>query len=467
MELKIKILLSLFISVFLSFSYIDASVSKPSSKKILTIKTIKDTSLSELITSSGYDIDDKDLGIFLRGFTSMNRNIKSLSTIPKGTIVRLPLENLKAREGKIALYQKGDRVGAKNKPHLKLPEHDALILKNIKFLLDSLAEGISMQSEGIKVFSVNGNSELSFDTSFFPLIEIADNNIIMLDYKGILPEEIKDIIEINWPEYKVVNNHGAKDIKDIKNMIRLLLDSIGYFSFSDNKVILDGKPKIEFFADFVMKKNDDIHGGKFVVINIVKSKEYRTPDELIKWANNRGVKIIELSLKEPLLYRKRARVMYMPEEEIGKFSERFLTLLGYKFRRGINLKLSDRKEYEFNIKADLTITSGKRTKVIDFSEISEQTINYAKKRGFDIINIDLQEEHSEILRKIMGLLLINYKDKPETTSSYITPKGVRYRLMVPGILIKSKNRLLFLIDPEIDTEFLSTLVSEGVTLIRY
>jgi len=465
MELKIIKWLSPVISIFLFFSYVDAAVNPLSSKKVLTIKTTKDTSLSGLITSSGYDLDDKDLEIFLRDFISINKNIKSLSTIPKGTILRLPLKNLKVRERKIARYQKGESVGAKKNPYLKLPRYDALILKNIKFLIDSLADGLSMKSDGIKVFSVDSKSELSFNTSFFPLIATKDNTIIMLDYKGILPKEIKDIIEKNWPEYKVVAGYEEKDIK---NIINLLLDSMGYYSFSDSKIILGGKPKIEIFADFViMKKNDDILKGKFIAINILKPKEYRSPDELIKWAKDRDITIIELPLKEPPLHHKRAKVMFMPEEEAGKFYERFLTLLGYKFRKGMNLKLSDRKEYEFNIKAALTITSGNRTKIIDFSETSEQIISYAKRRGFDIINIDSHEKHSETIRKIIGLLMINYEDKPETTSSYLTPKGVKYRLTVPGIIINSKNRLFLLIDPETDTEFLSTLVSESVTLIRY
>jgi hypothetical protein len=465
MELKTIKWLSSLISIFLFFSYADASVNPLSSKKVLTIKTSQDTSLSALIKSSGYNLDDKDLENFLRDFISMNKNLKSLSTIPKGTHLKLPVKNLKVRERKTTRFQKVESGGSKKNPYLKLPRYDALILKNIEFLIDSLADGISMKSDGIKVFSVGSKSELSFDTSFFPLIETKDNTIIMLDYKGILSKEIKDIIEKNWPVYKVVSGYEEKDIK---NIISLLLDSMGYDSYSDSKIILGGKPKIEIFADFViMKKSDDIFKGNFIAINILKPKEYRSPDELIKWAKDRDIKIIELPVKEPPLHHKRVNVMFMPEEEAGKFYERFLALLGYKFRKGMNLKLSGRKEYEFNIKADLSVTSGNRTKIIDFSETSEQTISYAKRRGFDIININLNEKHSETIRQIIGLLMINYEDKPETTSSYLTPKGVKYRLTAPGIIINSKNRLFFLVDPEIDIEFLSTLVSESVTLIRY
>lgn len=465
MELKIKIWLGLFISIFL-FSYADASVSRPSGEKILTIKTTKNTSLPELIKSSGYDIDDKDVGLFLRDFMSLNRNIKGLSVISKGTTVRLPVKNLIAKKKRVSLHRRVKKIKEKKEP---LPEYQAgegeVILKNIKVLLGSLAEATYIRSEGIKVFSINDKSELSFNTSFFPIIELADNRIIMLDYQGILPEEIGDIIEVSWPEYKIVSNH---ETKDTKNIIRLLLDSIGYSSFSGSKVILGGKIKIEFSADFlVMKKSDDILKGEIIVISIIEPNEYRTPDELKKWAENRGVRIIELFLREPPLSQSMAEVVYMSEKGVDKFSERFLTLLGYEFKRGDYLRLSDREEYEFNIRAALTITSGNRIKAIDFSEISEPAIRYAKKRGFDMIGIGQREGRSDVVRKIMGLLSINYNDKPEATSSYITPKGVKYRLIAPGILVKSKNGLLFLPDPEACTEFPSPLFNDAITLVKF
>lgn len=467
MELKIKIWLSLFISIFLFFSYAEASVKKRSDKNILTIKTAKSASLSDLITSSGYDIDGKDVSFFLKDFIPLNRDIKNLSMISKGTIVKLPLKNLKAKGRKIISHRKVSRLEPQKEPQLGYQiEEDAMILKNMKILLDSLAEGTSIKSEGIKIFSVNNNrSELSFDSSFFPLIELADNSVIMLDYKGILPGEIKDIVEVSWPEYKIVSNHG---IKDIKNIISLLLDFIGYSSFSDCKVILGGRTKIEFFADLVIiKKSDDILNGELIMISIIRPNEYSTPDKFKEWATNRKVKIIELFLREPPLSQGMAEVVYMHEKEVDKFSERFLTLLGYEFKRGDYLRLSDREEYKFNIRAALTITSGNRIKAIDFSEISEPAIRYAKKRGFDMIGIGQREGRSEVVRKIMGLLSINYNDKPEATSSYITPKGVKYRLIAPGILVESKNGLLFLPDPDACTEFPSPLFNDAITLVQF
>jgi|GEM_PF-2846457 len=90
--------------------------------KQLTLITTKDTSLSELIKSSGYDLDDKDISLFLRDFISLNKNLKRLSVIPKETTVRLPLKNMKAKEDKIILHGSFNEVFVKQDKKFHLVE---------------------------------------------------------------------------------------------------------------------------------------------------------------------------------------------------------------------------------------------------------------------------------------------------------------------------------------------------------
>ena len=90
--------------------------------KQLTLVTTKDTSLSELIKSSGYDLDDKDISLFLRDFISLNKNLKRLSVIPKETTVRLPLKNMKAKEDKIILHGSFNEVFVKQDKKFQLIE---------------------------------------------------------------------------------------------------------------------------------------------------------------------------------------------------------------------------------------------------------------------------------------------------------------------------------------------------------
>jgi type II secretory pathway predicted ATPase ExeA len=90
--------------------------------KQLMLITTKDTSLSELIKSSGYDLDDKDISLFLRDFIFLNKNLKRLSVIPKETTVRLPLKNMKAKEDKIILHGSFNEVFVKQDKKFQLVE---------------------------------------------------------------------------------------------------------------------------------------------------------------------------------------------------------------------------------------------------------------------------------------------------------------------------------------------------------
>ncbi|MGD1075915.1 MAG: hypothetical protein ABR903_07545, partial [Thermodesulfovibrionales bacterium] len=87
------------------------------------------------------------------------------------------------------------------------------MLRNLGTLLYALTDVSSVKSSGVKVFSLGEKNEISLNTSAFPLVELPDKTVIMLDYRGILPEELKDIIEVSWPEYRIVTGHGIQNLK--------------------------------------------------------------------------------------------------------------------------------------------------------------------------------------------------------------------------------------------------------------
>lgn len=72
------------------FSYSDAR------GDILFIRVERDISLDELISTSGYRLADGDVVPFLTEFTDLNEGILRISSIEKGTIVKLPLRFLKS-----------------------------------------------------------------------------------------------------------------------------------------------------------------------------------------------------------------------------------------------------------------------------------------------------------------------------------------------------------------------------------
>ena len=76
-------------------------INKSARENVLSVRLKSDISLYELITKSGYNIADEDVAAFLAEFTRLNEDIKSISSIKKGTTIKLPLQKLK-KAGKVS-----------------------------------------------------------------------------------------------------------------------------------------------------------------------------------------------------------------------------------------------------------------------------------------------------------------------------------------------------------------------------
>jgi hypothetical protein len=442
------------------------SADSPSAQRALTVKAAQNTSIADLIQSLGYSLEDRNLQAFLRDFMQMNRDMKSLSMIPKGTVVKLPLKWLAGKSPKTAVKKRRtvQREGGKERS-LERDQTDEIVLRNLGTLLYALTDVSSVRSSGIKVFSLGEKNEISLNTTAFPLVELSDKTVIILDYRGILPEELKDIIEVSWPEYRVVSSHG---IQDLKGSIGQLLNAIGYSSFGDSRLVFGGKAKIELNPDFVvMKMADDIFNGEIIAVSIVRPNEYMIPDALKERAQKGGVRIVELFLREPPLFHKNAEAQSLPDKDLETLSDNFLALLGYPVKRGETLRLSGMNEYEFTMKTDVTVTAHHAVKAIQFAEVPPAAVKYAKSRGFDVLSISPDEEKGVVLKKIMGFLALDYIENPEMTTAYITPKKVKYRLFMPGFLVRSRKELFFFTDSDIDVDLFSSVMDDQVKLIKF
>lgn len=480
------------------------SLSGSSKDKVLSIRLKRNISLYELITKSGHSIEDKDVVSFLTDFTKLNWNVKSISILKKGTVIKLPLKNLKKVGDNLFQPYKKPKVAAitrektkaaaitrkrlylfpitqkrpkpaprtidrkpKEKAGIRVSRIDkAMLLRNIKILSDSLDDKISIETEGFKFFNINERTRISLDTSFFPVIVLNKERILVLDYSGILPQEIKDIVELAWPEYRVVSNNGRVDLK---NIIGTLLESMDYSVNYDKKIVVGGRTQIEYFADFlIFKKQSDMMDSKISVIGIIKADEYTTPESLVRWLKEKDINLIELTYNEKKkIRRSKAEIINIDSDKNAReFTETMLSLIGYKFSRDDVLNLSDRKEYSFNLKADLSINLGYRTKVIEFVELSDYEINYAKKRGFDIACIRTWDARKNIISKLMALFSLNYNSL-KTSTSHIMPRGVKYRLLLPGVFVHSVKGPVLITDADFEPELLRQLIDEKVNIITF
>ncbi|HWR58987.1 MAG TPA: hypothetical protein VN328_08885 [Thermodesulfovibrionales bacterium] len=430
--------------------------------EIVTVKAARNAPLSDLIMSQGYYLEDKDVGEFLKDFSRLNENLKGFSMISRGTVVRIPLGYLRPLHPKSAAREisKG-----KKQPSQRGPGDEDLVLRNLKTLMFSLAHGAIVKSERIKVLSAGANAELSLEPSSFPMVEIAGKHVIILDYRGALSEELKGIIEVLWPEYKVIS---CRSMKDLKESVGKLLDSMGYEIFDSGRVVLWDAARVELLPDFlVVKKNSDILNTELTAINILKPGEYGTSQEFKEWARSKGLRILELYTKEPHLVKAKAQTVSIREGQLEAFSERFLKLLSYHVSKGESFIVSEGEGYRFTLRTDISVRDRNKVRAVQFSKVPETYLEYARRQGLGLISLNPMDDRTDALKKMLALLSLDYSEEPEMTSLAITPREIKYRLFAPGILVRSKGDLLFFMKPGMNEKLLSILIDSNVKLVAF
>ncbi|MBI5632093.1 MAG: hypothetical protein HZA15_01215 [Nitrospirae bacterium] len=448
--------------------------------RVLALKPQKNISLNDLIQTAGYSISDEDVVLFLTEFIELNPSVKSVSLLKKGTMVRMPVRHLKktavspgpvretggVREPKqlIARRRLPARLAA-NPVVLRIDS--TVLLGNIQRLFSALGEDVSVEKEGFKYLSLGEKSDISFDTGLFPIMDLHNDRILVIDYTGIFPDDMKNLLEVSWPEYRVVSPRGKTDLR---GLVPLLLQESGYLFQENSRMVSGGAAQAEYHADFLVHgKNGKPMDSDISLVSVLGSSEYQTPPEIISWFMNRDVRIIELS-EQDMHYANRnpGSVIEMRGNTTGKvFIENVLTLMGYSFSRDEKINLSAGKAVQLNVHADLLIDMGYKRKIVEFAGVSDQEMKYIRKLGLDIAHIEHDEGKNDMIRKILSLLSLAYTNSPQKNAASLTQKNSRYRLLVPGFVVKSLRGVFFMTDADLDEELKKSITSEGISMLKF
>ncbi len=468
--------------IIVAASFVSEASPPPRTAKVIVRA---DSSLQRVIQNAGYKLSDKDIAGFLREFMDLNEGVRSISRIRKGTVLLLPLSKLEKKQAgkrsavrepihqsvrpaapaEPAVTEQRERVSPPEFAAPGLPRKS--VLANIRTVLDELYGGVTTESGGLKFFSVGERSEISFDTSDFPMMVMNGGGVLVVDATGLLPDEIKQIIRSVWPEYTFVSYHDGSDLRKV---VENLLVSLGYSVQRDATLIAGGRSKIEYRADFVIvRKGSDLMDGDIMALSIVKPREAEVPSALLRWLGERDIRIIQLHEANERTGGPGAAEVADDRavSDVRAFIETLAGQLGYAVRRDVPIELSDRREYHYTLHADLSIEAGRRIKVIEFAPMSEPEIGFAHGQGVDIISLNLLEDTGSAAGRLADLLGVIHTDDAARYSPYITPRRSRYRLYLPGLFLRTVRGSFLVTDTELAPDLLREIVDPSVKVITY
>ncbi|MCK5514224.1 MAG: hypothetical protein KAJ00_06980, partial [Deltaproteobacteria bacterium] len=248
---------------------------------------------------------------YLNLIKEINPDIKDINNIKDYQTILIPLSlPPKNKEYRIIIKDKGavprttSNIREQKKLSVPVPKSKRTLSLEKVNINRIIQEGLSplllesggiLQQEGIHEFPDFEDSQLSLDTSTYPLIEFGNNAKIILDYHNRLPIEIKDVVKSNWDNYKIVPYGENKGFESILNQL------IKEMNF--HKVIKHGEPLvmghdvlIKIVADWIIYP--DVSSNKVFIINLVHSPEQKTLTAIRNYLIEHSVKLVDIDLFE-------------------------------------------------------------------------------------------------------------------------------------------------------------------------
>lgn len=476
----------------LAFPLATPATAKETAPKMLVVKISRDTSLEQLLQSKRLDLKDKDVIPFLTELLKLNESIRSISLIKQGTVIRLPLAFLKASggitdragtrkmpEADSAQVKPGDTVPSRKSLSVQRESKETLqlqrdtLLNVLKTTFSVLGDDVTVEQDGFRHLTVDDHREIVFDTASYPLIRFPAERVLLIDKGNKLPRGTRDLIEIGWPEYRIISYQGDLDLSTV---VPLVIEEAGYEVSAGGKIITTGDVHLEYRADMIVTPRSGLYEATPVFISFLKEHDLQTPRSLLDWLGKRDLHVLEMPLKEsvPSIPLDTTTERIPRSDSQKEFSEKILEIIGYPFFHDIILTLQVRKDFSYRIKADIGVDLGYRKKLIVFGVLSEQERgllagiggDYFNKQGFDIISIHPVASRDAILEQIASLFAQHYEIGADMRASTVWERG-RYRLEVSGIVIRSPKGVFLFTRNERVKEEMEFISPESLKIIAY
>lgn len=447
------------------------------------------------ILRSTYEIPDHLIfNEYLNFIKELNPDIKDLNNMGDYQIVLIPL-NLppENKKHKIIIMQPESvtvtitsvPVQDTTSPLLPKPLMEVPLEKvNITKLLQEdfsilLAESsITLQQEGIHEFPDFEGSQLSLDTAVYPILQLANNTTIIIDTDNRLPIDIREVIQSNWNNYKIVPSGKDQRLQSILNQ---LIKEMGFF-----KVIERGDPLVKgqdvlckISGDWMIFPDSSLQ--KVFVINLVQTPDHKAPMSIRDYLGEMAIHLIDIDLFEQV----EGEDSFMAEDggmdtkvsEITKidfidklaFIDTLLMLAGQEYSKNVPISVYSRDSSGLALEVTIDRTFSKEgvKHLIYLQNKSPKLLNLLTKQGFPLLRLTPDEDSVTTIKKVLDFIGVSYQSPIITFPTCTVKQDNKIWINIPGIFFNTKGKKAFLTHLNLHQALTSFLGEKGITTTIY
>jgi hypothetical protein len=295
-------------------------------------------------------------------------------------------------------------------------------------LLSDLVRGLGEKwvDKGTLYLPIPSGGEVVLNLDEYPVVRFSGGIHALIDFKGVLPEEVRRVITETWKNYRVVSMDGTQGALD---EIGRLLDVSGYYSVREgfaNAPVIGEEVAVSIPARWVvLRTSQSLLNGEIFLVKEVPEKPGHDLSAVLRYAERVGIRTLAFAY-DPAAYEgflvglppvqageEEAPVGRLPKGglEALDFS---LDLLGIPLLDEKRIRIGGGKEtFVLTVQPERMFEAGGKRFVVNTGKMSPALAAIIRNSGYSIFALDKGESGMSIFRRVLDASGISVETRKE------------------------------------------------------
>ncbi len=283
-------------------------------------------------------------------------------------------------------------------------------------LLSDLVRGLGEKwvDKGMLYLPIPSGGEVVLNLEEYPVVRFSGGIHALIDFKDVLPEEVRRVITETWKNYRVVSMDGTQGALDV---IGRLLGVSGYYSVREgfaSAPVIGEEVSVSLPARWVvLRTSQSLLNGEIFLVKEVPEKPGHDLSAVLRYAERVGIRVLPFAY-DPSAYEgflvglppvpveeEEAPVGRLPKGglEALDFS---LDLLGIPTLEEKRIRIGGGKEsFVLTVQPERMFEAGGKRFVVNTGKISPALGAIIRNSGYSIFALDKGESGRSIFRRVL------------------------------------------------------------------
>jgi hypothetical protein len=336
-------------------------------------------------------------------------------------------------------------------PPARKEEHPPPAVKSpYRGLLTDLLAGLgeSWVDRGTLYLPVPAGGEVVLNLEDFPVARFSSGRQVLIDSRGSLPQNIRNLITETWKNYRVVSLEGTTDAAEI---IRRLLQESGYHSVKDGlarPLVIGEGISVTLPARWVILRTpDSLLSGEVILLKEVPEKPSEELAAVLRYADRVGIRVLPFSadpsslegflvgIDDPAGEGEPSRLAVPPG---GLAALDFaLEYLGIPKKEGERLKIGGQSQaFQLTVQPDRTFDTGGKRYVADTGRMAPALRTLVRDSGYVVFPVQRDEPGKSVFQRVLKEAGVPTETRRDFLVSGGDGKG--YAIRIGGAFVSSR-----------------------------